>query len=114
MRSVSYHRKVGDYIFPGLLVTLLPFHEYTLDSSVGTAKGHGLDRPGSIPGKGKTFFSSTASRPALGPIQPSIQIVPGALSPEVKRPGREADNSPPSSAEVKIGEAIPPFPHTCS
>jgi hypothetical protein len=26
----------------------------------------------------------------------------------VKRPGREADNSPPSSAEVKNGRAIPP------
>jgi hypothetical protein len=31
----------------------------------------------------------------------SIQWVPGALSLGVKRPGREADHSPPSSAEVK-------------
>jgi hypothetical protein len=30
-----------------------------------------------------------------------IQWVPGALSLGVKRPGREADHSPPSSAEVK-------------
>jgi hypothetical protein len=30
-----------------------------------------------------------------------IQWVPGALSPGVKRPGREADHSFPSSAEVK-------------
>jgi hypothetical protein len=37
----------------------------------------------------------------LGPNQPPIQWVPGALSLEVKRPGREADHSPPSSAEVK-------------
>jgi hypothetical protein len=29
-------------------------------------------------------------------------LVPGALSPEVKRPGPEADYSPPTSAEVKI------------
>jgi hypothetical protein len=28
-------------------------------------------------------------------------MVPGALSMGVKRPGREADHSPPSSAEVK-------------
>jgi hypothetical protein len=28
----------------------------------------------------------------------------------VKRQGREADDSPPSSAEVKNGGAIPPFP----
>jgi hypothetical protein len=36
-----------------------------------------------------------------GPTQPPIQSVPGALSLGVKRPGREADHSPPSSAEVK-------------
>jgi hypothetical protein len=30
-----------------------------------------------------------------------IQWVPGALSLGLKRPGREADRSPPSSAEVK-------------
>jgi hypothetical protein len=31
----------------------------------------------------------------------SYPMVPGALSLGVKRPGREADHSPPSSAEVK-------------
>jgi hypothetical protein len=41
------------------------------------------------------------SRQALGPTQSPIQWVPGALSLEVKRPGREADHSPPSSVEVK-------------
>jgi hypothetical protein len=38
---------------------------------------------------------------ALGPTQPPIQWVLGALSLGVKRPGREADHSPPSSAEDK-------------
>jgi hypothetical protein len=33
--------------------------------------------------------------------QPPIQWVPGTLSLGVKRPGREADHSPPSSAEVE-------------
>jgi hypothetical protein len=37
----------------------------------------------------------------IGPIQAPIQWVPGALSLGVKRPRREADHSPPSSAEVK-------------
>jgi hypothetical protein len=37
------------------------------------------------------------------PTQPLIQWVPGAPSPEVKRPGREADHSPPYNAEVKNG-----------
>jgi hypothetical protein len=47
------------------------------------------------------FLFTTVSRPALGPIEPSIQWVPGALSLGVKRPGREAVHSSPSSAEVK-------------
>jgi hypothetical protein len=55
---------------------------------------------------------STASRPTLGDTQPSIQWVPGALSPRGKRQEREADHS--SSAEVKRGGAIPPLPHISS
>jgi hypothetical protein len=47
------------------------------------------------------FFFFLPSLPGLGPIQPPIQWVPGALSPWVKRSVREADHSPPSSAEVK-------------
>jgi hypothetical protein len=47
------------------------------------------------------FLFTTASRTALGPTQPPIQWIPGALSLGIKRPGREADHSPPSSAEVK-------------
>jgi hypothetical protein len=41
------------------------------------------------------------SRPVLVPTQPPIQWVPGAISPGIKRPGREADHSPLTSAEVK-------------
>jgi hypothetical protein len=47
------------------------------------------------------FLFTTAPRTALGPTQPPIQWVPGALSLGVKRSGREADHSHPSSAEVK-------------
>jgi hypothetical protein len=47
------------------------------------------------------FLFTTASRPALEPTQPPIQWVPGAFSLGLKRPGREDDHSPPSSAEVK-------------
>jgi hypothetical protein len=36
------------------------------------------------------FLFSTTSRPALEPTQPPTQRVPGALSPGVKRPEREA------------------------
>jgi len=38
---------------------------------------------------------------ALGPTRSPIQSVPGALSLGVKRPEREADHSPPPSAEIK-------------
>jgi hypothetical protein len=48
----------------------------------------------------KYFLFSTASRPALGLIQPPIQWVPGLFSLEVTWLECEADHSPPSSAEV--------------
>jgi hypothetical protein len=47
------------------------------------------------------FLFTTASKTALGPTQPPIHWLPGALFLGVKRPGREADHSPPSSDEVK-------------
>jgi hypothetical protein len=59
----------------------------------------------------KIFLLSTASGPTLGPTQPLISWVLGALSTRVKRPGRDADHSPPSGAEVKKGGAIPPPPY---
>jgi len=46
------------------------------------------------------FLFTTASIAALGPTQPPIRWVPEALSQGVKRPGRKADHSPLSSAEV--------------
>jgi hypothetical protein len=56
------------------------------------------------------FLFSTASRPTLGPIHSPLQWVPGALSPEVNRQGREPEHSPPSSAEVNDDGAIHPLP----
>jgi hypothetical protein len=46
-----------------------------------------------------------------GPHTP-IQWVPGAVSLGVKRPEREADHSPPSTAKIKKSGPIPPLPHT--
>jgi hypothetical protein len=62
-----------------------------------TARGRGCFPVGG----GKILFSSTACRPALGPTQPRIQWLPTTLPPRVKRPGCDADHSPPSIAEVK-------------
>jgi hypothetical protein len=47
------------------------------------------------------FIFTTVSRLALGPTQLPIQWVSGALSLGVKRPGREADHSPPYSTKIK-------------
>jgi hypothetical protein len=49
------------------------------------------------------FLFTTA---ALGHTQPPIQWVPGALSFGINRPGREADHSPPYSADVKERVAL--------
>jgi hypothetical protein len=73
---------------------------------------YGLDSQGSISGRGNRSVYSTVSRQAVRHTQPRIQWVSLAVSPEVKRPGRKTDRSPPSSAEVNSGRAILPFPHT--
>jgi len=47
------------------------------------------------------FPIAIASTLVLGPTQPPVQWLPRTLTTGVKRPRREADHSPPSSAEVK-------------
>jgi hypothetical protein len=79
------------------------------DSVVSIATSYGLDdrRVGV-----KNFLFSTSSRPALGFTQPPIQCEQWALSAGVKRPGHEADHSPPASAQVKkmwIYTSTPPY-----
>jgi hypothetical protein len=49
-------------------------------------------------GRGKILLLFVSSSPVLGPTQSPIQWVTGARSPAVKRPGREADHSPPTNA----------------
>jgi hypothetical protein len=80
------------------------FPEYSRDSSVSIASDYELDdwKIGVriLRGLG-IFLFDTASRPALGPTQPHLQKVPGTFSLGIKHPGREADHSSTSSAEVK-------------
>jgi hypothetical protein len=84
-----------------------------LDSIVGIATGYGLNDRGiglRVP-VGSIIFS-TSYRPALGLTQPPNQWIPVAVSPEVKRLGREADHSLPASAEErKIWIYISTPPH---
>jgi hypothetical protein len=59
-------------------------------------------RSGFDPRQGQIFPVASVSRLALGPTQPPVQWLPEVLCPRVKaRPGRDADHSPPSSAEVE-------------
>jgi hypothetical protein len=89
--------------FLGLFVILNVYVSYIKVYSLysdwlfaGRQRGHS-----SSSGKGKNFLVSAPSRPVPGPTKPPTQWVPGSVSPGVKRPGREADHSPPTSADVK-------------
>jgi hypothetical protein len=66
-------------------------------------------------GRDKRFFSTPQSPGRLwGPLSLLSNGYRGALFPGVKRLGREADHSPPSSSEVKNGGAVPPLPYLSS
>jgi hypothetical protein len=58
----------------------------------------------------RDFLFSTEPRRTLEPTHALIQLVPGLYPREKKRPVGKADNSPPSSAEVKNGGATSPLP----
>jgi hypothetical protein len=75
---------------------------------------YGLDGRVSNSGRDKIFLLFTISRPALGSKGPPTQWVRGPISQRVKRPGRETDHSPPSSAEMKNGGAILQLLHMSS
>jgi hypothetical protein len=64
--------EVGDFAFQVNLRTETSTFAMIRDSPVVIAADYGLDGSGSIPGKGKDFFCSTVSRPAMGPNQPRI------------------------------------------
>jgi hypothetical protein len=73
-------------------------------SSVSIALGYGLDDRGSrvrFPEGAGNFSIHHRVQNGSTAHPASYQWVPGALSLGLKRPGREFDHSPPSSAEVK-------------
>jgi hypothetical protein len=81
--------------------------QYSIWLGAGQLRGWSLS-----PGGVKNFLFSTSSRLALGSTQPPIQWVLGALSPEVKWLGCEADHSPPPSVEAKkiwMYTSTPPY-----
>jgi hypothetical protein len=79
---------------------MVPLKKEKRGSSVSTVSDYGLVFDPRQ--RQRIFLLVSASRPALGPTQPPVQRVPGALSPGgTARPGRDADHSPPFSAEVR-------------
>jgi hypothetical protein len=103
---LSLRNSTTSWIYLSKYTVLFIIYMFSLihDSSVGIALGYGLDDRSSrvrfLAGVG-IFLFTTASWTALRPTYHPIRRVPGALSLEVKQLGREADHSPPSSAEVK-------------
>jgi len=67
-----------------------------------------LENHGLILSRGKTIFLFfKACRLALGPIEPPIQWVLGALFPGVKQSGCEVDNSLPRRTDVDLYLTFP-------
>jgi hypothetical protein len=78
--------------------------EKSRDSSVGITLGYGLDNRGSrvqFPAGAGNFSLHHRVQNGSGAHPASYSMGNRALSLGVKRPGREADHSPPSSGEVK-------------
>jgi hypothetical protein len=71
-------------------------------SSVSVVSGYGLGDRGSVPGRGKRDFSSKLCVQGGSRAHPaSCTVGTGGTFPGCNaRPGRDADDSPPSSAEV--------------
>jgi hypothetical protein len=101
---------------------LLSFVSTNMEKEAGISQlvyrlGYGLDGRGDglrFPAGARDISLLHKVQNAMRSIKPLVQQVPGSFSLRVKRHGREADHSPPSSAEVKNGGAIPPPPHTSS
>jgi hypothetical protein len=87
---------------------------YGWDSSVCTTTGTDLT-VGLRFSAGARFSLLHSFQTGSGALPVSYPVVTVGLFPYgVKRLGREADHSPPSSTEVKNGGAIPSLPHISS
>jgi hypothetical protein len=68
---------------------------WSRDSSVSIVTGYGIGGLCLIPGRSKIFLFFIVDRPAMEAHEISYQMATG-----IKRPGREADHSPPCSVEI--------------
>jgi hypothetical protein len=104
--SLSLHFSQHFLNFLGLF-----YDARSCNSSVGIAIGYGLAAGVRFPAGTRDFSLLHSVQTDSEAIQSPIRCVPVAFSHEVKRPRREADHSPPSSAEIKKCWIIPPLPH---
>jgi hypothetical protein len=83
------------------------------NSSVGIATRYELDSQGiwfdSRQGKDSSLLHNVHTGSGVHPV--SYPMGTGASFPGVRRQGREADHSPPTSADVKKSEAVRPLPY---
>jgi hypothetical protein len=85
--------------------------ERNRDSSVGVAMGYGLVGGDPFPTGSNYIILATVSVLDLGLTQPPIELVPGILSPWIKRPRRETDHILQYSAKERNGGVLPPLPY---
>jgi hypothetical protein len=71
----------------------VPIYVIFSSLSVDIATSSGLDAPGSIPGNARFFSSPRRPSGLWNPTKPPIEWMPVALSPGIKRQGREADHT---------------------
>jgi hypothetical protein len=112
-RFIAFHDLLNTYHtsahFCEKLYKLTPLYFYSKsrDSVVGIATGYGLDHRGfgvRVP-VGSRILSSPRRLDWLGPTQPPIESVPGALSLGVNQQGLVAGHSPP----IWISTSTPPY-----
>jgi hypothetical protein len=90
----THYLRLQWFVLECVYLYIINIYIYIYIILVGIATRYGLDGPGLEFRWGRDF--PHPSRPALGPIQPPVQRVPG-----VKRQERGVDHPPTSSAEVK-------------
>jgi hypothetical protein len=94
------------YVHVWYLHKIFPILFKSRDSSVGVARGYRLDDRGfriqfSAGAENFSLHHRVQNGSAAHPVSFPMGSGPGALTLRLKRTGREADHSPPSSSEVK-------------
>jgi hypothetical protein len=93
-------------------IVISKFEGRSRDSSVDIATGYGLDDQGVgvwVPVSSRIFSSPRRPDRLWGPPSLLSNGYKGAVSPVLKRPERETDHSPPTSAEVRKCGSIHPL-----